>query len=72
MKNKRTFWTSTENGANNSDWKGWGRHTHIIYFKILLFGVPVVVQWLTDPTRNHEVAGLIPGLDQWVKDLVLP
>ena len=26
----------------------------------------------TNPTRNHEVAGLIPGLDQWVKDLVLP
>ena len=25
-----------------------------------------------NPTRNHEVAGLIPGLDQWVKDPVLP
>ena len=24
-----------------------------------------------NPTRNHEVAGLIPALTQWVKDLVL-
>ena len=26
----------------------------------------------TNPTRNHEVSGLIPGLAQWVKDLELP
>ena len=25
------------------------------------WGVPVVAQWLTNPSRNHEVAGLIPG-----------
>ena len=35
-------------------------------------GVPVMVQGLTNPTRNHEVAGSIPGLAQWLKDLVLP
>ena len=36
------------------------------------FGVPVVAQWLTNPTRNHEVVGLVPGLAQWVNDPVLP
>ena len=39
--------------------------------KKTLTGVPVVVQWLTNPTRNHEVAGSIPGLVRWVKDLAL-
>ena len=28
--------------------------------------VPVVAQWLTNPTRNHKVAGSIPGLAHWV------
>ena len=36
------------------------------------FGVPVVVQWLTNPTGNHEVADSIPALAQWVDDPALP
>ena len=32
--------------------------------KMGLVGVPVVAQWLTNPTRNHEVAGSVPGLSQ--------
>ena len=35
-------------------------------------GVPFVVQWLTNPTRNHEVAGSVPALAQWVNDPALP
>ena len=35
-------------------------------------GVPVVVQLLMNPTRNHEVVGSIPDLTERVKDPVLP
>ena len=50
-------------------------HTHnriLPNYKMNEPGVPIVVQWLTNPTRNYEVAGLVPALVQWVKDLALP
>ena len=40
-----------------------------VFLKIYKMGVPVVAHWLANPTSIHE--GSIPGLHQWVKDLVL-
>ena len=35
------------------------------------FGVPIVAQCLTNPTRVHDDSGLILGLDQRVKNPAL-
>ena len=40
-------------------------------FKNIFLEVPIMIQWLTSPTRNHEVVGSIPGLTHRVGDLVL-
>ena len=40
--------------------------------KMSIWGVPIVAQWLTNLTRNHEVASSIPALAQWVNDPELP
>ena len=44
---------------------------HDLHKKKDSFGVPIVVQWLTNPTSIHEDTGSIPGPDQWVKDPAL-
>ena len=36
-------------------------------FKSTKAGAPAVAQWLRNLTKNHEVAGSIPGLAQWVE-----
>ena len=45
---------------------------HEMHIRVLHLGVPMMAQWLTNMTRNHEVAGLIPGLALQVKDTTLP
>ena len=35
-------------------------------------GLPLVAQWVMNPTSLHEDVGLIPDPAQWIKDLVLP
>ena len=42
------------------------------YIDVHVWGVPVVVQRVTNATSIHEDAGSIPGLTEWIKDLALP
>ena len=43
---------------------------HFVNKKVIV-GVPLVAQWLRNPTRNHEVVGSAPALAQWVNDTAL-
>ena len=44
----------------------------LFFLKNRISGVPVMAQWLTNLTRNHEIADSIPAISQWVTDSVLP
>ena len=44
---------------------------HCFYQNSQCQGVPVVAQWIKNPTSIHEDAGSIPGLTQWIKDPAL-
>ena len=60
---KKNIWNELEKDENLQ--RLW------ISYKIII-GDPILAQWLTNLTRNHEVAGWNPGIAPWVKDLVLP
>ena len=40
--------------------------------RTIKFNDPFLATVVTNPTSNNEDSSLIPGLAQWVKDLVLP
>ena len=46
--------------------------TFTVGLKVFKIGVPIVTQWVKNPTSIHEEASSIPGLAQWVKDPALP
>ena len=42
-----------------------------IAITLLELGIPVVAQWVKNPSGIHEDVGSTPGLTQWVKDPTL-
>ena len=53
---------------------GWGEEqvTKDDFKSVLILGVPVMAQQLTNVISSHEDAASFPGLAQWAGDPVLP